>query len=100
MINQSGRLARIGQEKVDGVNNFLQIHPGSSVRSVAKASSIPHTIITYRIRTEHLLLSRRKCSLFNSDMRKIVLKCGCHYPLNTRTKTTFVFVRMRQQPFI
>ena len=45
----------INQEKVNEVNDLLQTHPGSSVRSVAKVSSIPQTT-TYWIRTEHLLL--------------------------------------------
>ena len=62
--SRSGGATAINQEKVDEV---YQTHPGSSVRSVAEGSSIPQTI-TYRIRTEHLLL---KPYLFNSYMRQI-----------------------------
>ena len=43
---RSGRSTGINQEKVDGVNDFLQTHPGSSVRSFAEASSIPQTTTT------------------------------------------------------
>ena len=54
--SQSGRSTVMHQEQV---NDFLQIHPGSSVRSVAEASSIPHTTAG-RIMTEHLLLKPYK----------------------------------------
>ena len=38
---RSGRSTVINREKVGEVNDCLQTHPGSSVRSVAKASSRP-----------------------------------------------------------
>ena len=41
--SRSGSSTGINQEKVDEVDDFLQTHPGSSVRSVAKASLIPQT---------------------------------------------------------
>ena len=48
--SRSGRSTGINQEKVDEVNDFLQTHPGSSVRSVAEA---PTQTTTYRIRAEN-----------------------------------------------
>ena len=51
--SRSGGPTGINQEKVDVVDDFLQTHPGSNVRSVTGVPSILHTT-TYRIRTEHL----------------------------------------------
>ena len=72
-----GRLTRINQEKVDEVNDFLQIHPGSNVRSFVEASSIPETTTTYRIITEHLLLKPYKAQfvqrLYEKDRVEMLL---------------------------
>ena len=77
--SRSGRPTVINQEKVNEVNDFLQTHPGSSVRSVSEASSISPTT-TYRIRTEHILLKPYKaqfiqhliiCGRFSSSCRNI-----------------------------
>ena len=60
-VLKAERSTEISQEKVDEVNDFLQTHPGSSVRPLAEAFLIPQTITTtYRIRTEHLLLKPDK----------------------------------------
>ena len=67
---------------MDEANDFLQIHPGSSVRSVAEVSSIPQTTTTYRIMIEHLLLKSYKAQfvqqLYEEDSQNRV-KCYCHY---------------------
>ena len=95
----SGRLTVINREKVGEVNDCLQTHPGSSIRSVAKASSRPQ-ITTCRIMTEHLLLKPYKAQfvqqLHEEDRVEMLL------PLLTklRNKNNIVFVRMKQQPFI
>ena len=77
----SGRSTVISQEKVDEVNDFLQTHPGSSVRSVTEASSIPQRT-THRIRTEHFLLKSYRAQfiqqLYEEDFQDHV-KCCCHY---------------------
>ena len=77
--SRSGRSTRTNQEKVDEVNDALQTHPESSVRSVAEASSIPQTTTTYRIRTEHLLLKPYQAQLVQQLYDKDRVKCCCHY---------------------
>ena len=80
--SQSRRSTDINQEKVDEVNDFLQTHPESSVRSVAEISSILQTTITYRIVTGHLLLKSYTVEfvqqLCKKDFQDCV-KCRCHY---------------------
>ena len=56
---RSRRATITTQEKVDEVNDFLQIHSRSGVWSVEETSSIPQTT-TYRSRIEHLLLEPDK----------------------------------------
>ena len=74
--SRSGIPTVINQEKVDEVNDFLQTHSGSNVRSVAEASSIPQTT-TYRIRTELLLLKPYKAQfvqqLYEDDHVEVLL---------------------------
>ena len=68
----------INQKKVNEVNDFLRIHSGSSVRSVAEASSILQTI-TCRVRTEHLLVKSYKAQfvrhLYEKDFQDCVEMC-------------------------
>ena len=74
--SRSGRSARINQETVDEINEFLQTYPGSNVRSVTEASSIPQTTTTDRIRIEHLLLNPDKArfvqQLYEEDAVTII----------------------------
>ena len=65
------RSTGINQEKVDEVNDFIQTHPGSSVRSVAEVSSIP----TYRITTKHLLLKADKAQFVQQLYEDDRVKC-------------------------
>ena len=93
----------MNQEKVDEVNDFLQIHPGSNVRSVAEGSSIPQTT-TYRIRTEHLLLKPYKAQfvqqLYVEALQDRVERCQILLPLLTEPRNkNNIFFQIRQ-PFI
>ena len=73
-----GRSIGINQEKVDEVDDFLQTHPGSSVRSVAEPSSIQQ-ITVYRIMTEHSLLKPYKAQFVQQLYKKDRVKCCCYY---------------------
>ena len=80
-VLKSGRPIVINQEKVNEVNDFLQTHSGSSVRSVVEVPSIPQTT-TYRIITEYLLLKPYKGQfaqqLYEEDFQDRIKYC-CHY---------------------
>ena len=77
--SRSGRSTGINQEKVDEVNHFLYTHPGSNVRSVAEASSIPQITTIYRIRIEHLLLKSYRAQFVQQLYEEDRVKCCCHY---------------------
>ena len=87
--SRSARSIVINQEKVDEVNDFLQTHRGSSVRSVAEISSISQTTI-YRITTEHLLLKSCKMQfvqlLYEKDFQDRVEMCHMSLPLLTEPR--------------
>ena len=78
-VLRSERSTVINQEKVDEVNDFLQTHPGSSVRCVVEASSIPQTT-KYRIITDG---SHMKRNLFNNYMMNV---CQMLLPLLTKLR--------------